>query len=358
MTAVLDDQVRLMESNWFMSYPHDVYARCAARRRSTGRPATRCGRSRSTRTSAGSRSRPSCSRTATTSTSRAAGRRHRRGDRRRHRATAPAELRRVAGWARCRPTTSSWPTARVTASCARSRATRSRRRRSTSSRRRCSGSRSDLFDAIPEDDEVDFVDTVAAPLPDDHDRADARCSDRAPRRLPAVVRLVHRESARTPAATNDETDDRNITDIIEFREYFAEQLHGPAGEPARRPPHEADAGRVGRRSRSTVEAQLSMAQILMIAGNETTRSLSRGAGQAMAEHPDQRAILGAVARARADRGRGVPAVTSRRSRTCAAPRSTTSSSGASRSAAATTCACSTRGEPRRGDLGAAPTSST
>ena len=27
MTAVLDDQVRLMESAWFMSYPHDVYAR-------------------------------------------------------------------------------------------------------------------------------------------------------------------------------------------------------------------------------------------------------------------------------------------------------------------------------------------
>ena len=27
MTAALDDQVRLMESAWFMSYPHDVYAR-------------------------------------------------------------------------------------------------------------------------------------------------------------------------------------------------------------------------------------------------------------------------------------------------------------------------------------------
>jgi len=27
MTATLDDQVRLMESAWFMSYPHDVYAR-------------------------------------------------------------------------------------------------------------------------------------------------------------------------------------------------------------------------------------------------------------------------------------------------------------------------------------------
>ena len=27
MAAALDDQVRLMESSWFMSYPHDVYAR-------------------------------------------------------------------------------------------------------------------------------------------------------------------------------------------------------------------------------------------------------------------------------------------------------------------------------------------
>ena len=26
-TATLDDQVRLMETSWFMSYPHDVYAR-------------------------------------------------------------------------------------------------------------------------------------------------------------------------------------------------------------------------------------------------------------------------------------------------------------------------------------------
>ena len=36
-----------------------------------------------------------------------------------------------------------------------------------------------------------------------------------------------------------------------------------------------------------------MAQILMIAGNETTRSLFAGAGQAMAEHPDQRHLLAA-----------------------------------------------------------------
>ena len=27
MAAALDDQVRLMESAWFMSYPHDVYTR-------------------------------------------------------------------------------------------------------------------------------------------------------------------------------------------------------------------------------------------------------------------------------------------------------------------------------------------
>ena len=34
-----------------------------------------------------------------------------------------------------------------------------------------------------------------------------------------------------------------------------------------------------------------MAQVLLIAGNETTRGLIAGAGQAMAEHPDQRKIL-------------------------------------------------------------------
>jgi cytochrome P450 len=34
-----------------------------------------------------------------------------------------------------------------------------------------------------------------------------------------------------------------------------------------------------------------MAQVLLIAGNETTRGLIAGAGKALAEHPDQRAIL-------------------------------------------------------------------
>ena len=41
----------------------------------------------------------------------------------------------------------------------------------------------------------------------------------------------------------------------------------------------------------TADEQLSMAQVLLIAGNETTRGLIAGAGQAMAEHPDQRKIL-------------------------------------------------------------------
>jgi cytochrome P450 len=40
-----------------------------------------------------------------------------------------------------------------------------------------------------------------------------------------------------------------------------------------------------------LEAQLSTAQILLIAGNETTRGLIAGAGLAMAEQPEQRRIL-------------------------------------------------------------------
>ena len=40
---------------------------------------------------------------------------------------------------------------------------------------------SELFDEIPDEVEVDFVDTVAAPLPDDHDRPDARRPARGPR---------------------------------------------------------------------------------------------------------------------------------------------------------------------------------
>ena len=40
-----------------------------------------------------------------------------------------------------------------------------------------------------------------------------------------------------------------------------------------------------------MEDQLSMATVLLIAGNETTRGLISGAGKLMGEHPDQRQIL-------------------------------------------------------------------
>ena len=52
---------------------------------------------------------------------------------------------------------------------------------------------SDLFDAIPDGRRGRLRRHRRRAAPDDHDRADARCSDRAPRRLPAVVRLLHRD---------------------------------------------------------------------------------------------------------------------------------------------------------------------
>ena len=106
----------------------------------------------------------------------------------------------------------------------------------------------------------------------------------------------------------DEADmNSKIADIIEFREYFTEQLKDRVANPR------DDLLTMLTQAEwegkpLELEEQLSMAQILLIAGNETTRGLLAGAGKALAEHPDQRAILARVTRADARRGRGVPAL--------------------------------------------------
>jgi cytochrome P450 len=148
----------------------------------------------------------------------------------------------------------------------------------------------ELFDAIPADVELDFVDTVAAPLPmimialmlgvpvEDLDTF-RRWSDS----------FIEMSEDKLPSSYEGDVNSK-IADIIEFRDYFSVQLEDRALHPRDDLLTKLTQAEWEGRPLS-LEEQLSMAQVLLIAGNETTRGLIAGAGKALAEHPDQRAIL-------------------------------------------------------------------
>jgi cytochrome P450 len=148
----------------------------------------------------------------------------------------------------------------------------------------------ELFDEIPTDVELDFVDTVAAPLP----MIMIALMLGVPREdLSSFRRWSDSFIEMSEDSLPDYDDPRlsaKIGDVIEFREYFTEQLKDRADKP--RDDLLTMLSQAEWEGRPLeLEEQLSMAQILLIAGNETTRGLLAGAGQALAEHPDQRAIL-------------------------------------------------------------------
>ena len=359
MTEVLDDQVRLMESSWFMSYPHDVYARL--RREAPGLlvgSATGSGRSRSTTTCASSRRSRSSSPTATTSTS----------PRRRWRTTASpsrdgSTMPRAGRAPAHRGAWGPLDTDNlVMADGARHRFLRKIASYAFTPKaineleQQVQQIASELFDEIPEDVEVDFVDTVAAPLPMIMIALMLGVPIEELDELPRVVRLVHRvvrrvdarrprlrRTASTTSSSSVTTSPSSCRTVSRTRATTCSPTLVQAeweGEPLE------------------LEDQLSMAQVLLIAGNETTRGLIAGAGQAMAEHPDQRRILVDAPELIAPARSRSSCATSRRSRTCAGPRSTTSRSAGSRSAGATSSACSTRRPTATRTSGSAPTSST
>ena len=145
---------------------------------------------------------------------------------------------------------------------------------------------SELFDEIPDEIEVDFIDTVAAPLP---------------MIMIALMLGVPREDLDKFRVWSDafiEMSDESFQDqlgsrveqVLEFREYFTAQLKDRVAHP-RDDLLTRLAEAVWHGEPLEVEAQLSMAQILLIAGNETTRGLIAGAGLAMAEQPEQRRVL-------------------------------------------------------------------
>ena len=146
----------------------------------------------------------------------------------------------------------------------------------------------ECFDEIPVDVEVDFVDAVAAPVP----MAMIAVMLGVPTELLADFRRWSDAFIEMADETTHGDPDfqQRVAEVLEFREYFREQLLNRKGNP-RDDLLTALAHAEWEGAPLPIEDQLSMAQVLLIAGNETTRGLIAGAGLELYRHPDQRQIL-------------------------------------------------------------------
>ena len=143
----------------------------------------------------------------------------------------------------------------------------------------------------PRDVELDFVDTVAAPLPmimialmlgvplEDLDTF-RRWSD-------SFIEM----SEDTLPANSTRTINSKIGDIIEFRDYFAEQLEGSASRTPATTSSPSSPRPSGKASRSSSRNSSRWRRCCSSRATRPHRGLIAGAGKALAEHPDQRAIL-------------------------------------------------------------------
>jgi cytochrome P450 len=292
MTAGLDDQVRLMESSWFMSYPHDVYARLRREAPVYWSP----------RDELWAISKYEDIRWISKSPELFSNRYHiyvagakvdDTGQDIPDDTGMPrhAELRRVAGMGPL------YVDNLVMADGARHRFLRKIASHAFTPKAineieaQVQQIAAELFDEIPTDVELDFVDTVAAPLP----MIMIALMLGVPRAELSSFRrwsdsFIEMAEDTLPQSADEYDLTEEIGDIIEFREYFTEQLEDRSANPR------DDLLTMLTQAEwegkpLELEEQLSMAQILLIAGNETTRGLLAGAGKALAEHPDQRAIL-------------------------------------------------------------------
>ena len=166
MTAVLDDQVRLMESAWFMSYPHDVYARLRREAPVYWSPRDEVWAISKYEDIRWISKQPELfSNRYHIYVAGAKVDDHGQDDPRRHRPAPPAELRRVAGMGPL------YVDNLVMADGARHRFLRKIASHAFTPKAineieaQVQRIAVELFDEIPADVEVDFVDTVAAPLP-------------------------------------------------------------------------------------------------------------------------------------------------------------------------------------------------
>ena len=147
----------------------------------------------------------------------------------------------------------------------------------------------ELIDRIEPGVEYDFVDAVAAPVP-----------------MMVIARLLgvstddlddFRKWSDAFIELNEENLDRDeamvteyIDDVMAFREYFNAELDqrvtNPRDDLLTAMVQAEDDG-----VPLTRDAQLAMTNILLIAGNETTRGLIANAGKLLFDHPDQRRLL-------------------------------------------------------------------
>ena len=344
MTAVLDDQVRLMESAWFMSYPHDVYARLRNEapvywsprdevwaiskyediRWISKQPELFSNRyhiyvaganveddGQEIRDDTGMPARPSCDASPgmgplyVDNLVMADGARHR-------------FLRKIASHA-FTPKAINEIEAEVQRIAV------------------------ELFDEIPDDVEVDFVDTVAAPLPMIMIALMLGVPLERPRRLPARgptrSSRCPRTRCRSPATKTRST--RRSATSSSSATYFTEQLKDRVANPRDDLLTKLTQARVGGQAPRARGAALDgpgAADRRQRDHPRPHRRRRQGAGRAPRPAGDPRGVTRADAAARSRSS----CATSRRSRTCAGPRSTTSSSAGSRSSGATSSACSTR----------------
>jgi cytochrome P450 len=145
------------------------------------------------------------------------------------------------------------------------------------------------IDRIEPGVEVDFVDTVAAPVPmrviAEMLGVSTGMLDDFRRWSDAFIELNDQNERRDEAETTE-----YIGAVIEFGEYFTAELQdrvtNPRDDLLTAVAHADDDGEpLG------IESQLSMAFVLLVAGNETTRGLLANAAKLLHEHPDQRRLL-------------------------------------------------------------------
>jgi cytochrome P450 len=145
------------------------------------------------------------------------------------------------------------------------------------------------IDRIEPGVEMDFVDTVAAPVPIrviaemlgvSTDRLDdfRRWSD-------AFIELSDQFDEREESELNE-----YFASVMEFNDYFTEQLQDRVANPRddllTALAHADDDGQP-----LSMTSQLSMTFVLLVAGNETTRGLLANAAKLLFKHPDQRRML-------------------------------------------------------------------
>jgi cytochrome P450 len=145
------------------------------------------------------------------------------------------------------------------------------------------------IDRIEPGVEMDFIEAVAAPVPmrviAEMLGVSTDLLDDFRRWSDAFIELSDQNEVRDEGETTE-----YISAIMEFGEYFTAELKDRAENPRddllTAVAHADDDGEP-----LNIESQLSMAFVLLVAGNETTRGLLANAAQALYEHPDQRRLL-------------------------------------------------------------------